>query len=733
MTDEGTHAALDKRAYPIGLPPMRRPEKEGGDSVPDYIGQRAVPKYSSNAIAQSGNIAGVGQFPSVIDDSHYEYIATRMIHGSRTLAKIANDCFDKWFTIEADSQALADEIAALNERLDVQGTFKIVFTFAQVWGYGLISLGWDEMIDEVVNLEAAPIENSIGIGYISAINKKNVEKINEDLDPTSPTYGNVESYEIRRPAGSGSEKVTINGERILHWERPNIYNTRDGESFFKAMYNAMLGFENMTYAIPEALWQNIAPLRHLELPEWMDKLTPAQQTELYDDAVAFFTDLNVKESLVTYDGYKIHTQNTNNGMDVKEPVDFLENLIGAGGVNRYLLEGYPAGKITGSEINRDEYYNDIGNIQQFTIEKKLREFYGCMQRFGILPEGDYEIVWNPTKVLSEIEQAELANIKASTLQKIASAVNLLTQAGKVVKFDEDSTFTVSDGTGGEIAGLLPAVETTGMDKRGLDKFTQREYQEARKSAVWPSSYDGPFFNGTKQSFIAAEEAWREELEKMVRATLTGTDDQADLLQRINDYAYSFAEFEEFMLSEYPDTYEASGVEAARILQVGGQASASFDPRDKAAQKWLREQANIQFNKTATEMNDKIKQGLSQILEKGLRISTQKEVNNLLRSLDNSVVEAFSKYDGNLRTMARTETQRIVSSSTLENYAQNGIEQAEIVVDPTACSQCQAYAGDIMPLEEAQGLIPIHPNCTCLWIPVLPDQTTSSPITQTLVS
>lgn len=86
-----------------------------------------------------------------------------------------------------------------------------------------------------------------------------------------------------------------------------------------------------------------------------------------------------------------------------------------------------------------------------------------------------------------------------------------------------------------------------------------------------------------------------------------------------------------------------------------------------------------------------------------------------------------------RTMARTEIVRAHSTSTLRRYQQFGIKEvagkAEFSTagDDRVCPICVGLEGEVFELKEAEGVIPVHPNCRCAWLPVVPaGQTVSVP-------
>jgi SPP1 gp7 family putative phage head morphogenesis protein len=77
------------------------------------------------------------------------------------------------------------------------------------------------------------------------------------------------------------------------------------------------------------------------------------------------------------------------------------------------------------------------------------------------------------------------------------------------------------------------------------------------------------------------------------------------------------------------------------------------------------------------------------------------------------------------TMARTEIINAHAESTLNRYADAGVDgvtaQAEFLTaqDDLVCPECQALeTGEALALDEARGVIPVHPNCRCVWLPVV---------------
>lgn len=77
-----------------------------------------------------------------------------------------------------------------------------------------------------------------------------------------------------------------------------------------------------------------------------------------------------------------------------------------------------------------------------------------------------------------------------------------------------------------------------------------------------------------------------------------------------------------------------------------------------------------------------------------------------------------------RTLARTETINAHADATLNRYEDEGVDDVagkaefDTAGDSDVCSLCRPLEGEVMSIAEARGLIPIHPNCRCAWLPVV---------------
>lgn len=75
-------------------------------------------------------------------------------------------------------------------------------------------------------------------------------------------------------------------------------------------------------------------------------------------------------------------------------------------------------------------------------------------------------------------------------------------------------------------------------------------------------------------------------------------------------------------------------------------------------------------------------------------------------------------------IARTETIRAHAESSLNRFQVYGVRAVQGQVefrtarDSRVCPICENLDTDIFTIEEARGVIPVHPRCRCVWLPVL---------------
>jgi len=77
-------------------------------------------------------------------------------------------------------------------------------------------------------------------------------------------------------------------------------------------------------------------------------------------------------------------------------------------------------------------------------------------------------------------------------------------------------------------------------------------------------------------------------------------------------------------------------------------------------------------------------------------------------------------------IARTEVIRAHAEGQLLSFERLGVDEVGVEAewmtagDDKVCELCAALEGMVIPVEDAHGLLPRHPNCRCAWVPAVRD-------------
>jgi SPP1 gp7 family putative phage head morphogenesis protein len=94
-----------------------------------------------------------------------------------------------------------------------------------------------------------------------------------------------------------------------------------------------------------------------------------------------------------------------------------------------------------------------------------------------------------------------------------------------------------------------------------------------------------------------------------------------------------------------------------------------------------------------------------------------------RSLGKRISDSMKLDRSRATTIVRTEIIRTNAEAQLNTFERFGVKgvqlEAEWITaeDDRVCPDCEDMNNKVFSIEEARGLIPLHPNCRCNWLPV----------------
>ena len=146
-----------------------------------------------------------------------------------------------------------------------------------------------------------------------------------------------------------------------------------------------------------------------------------------------------------------------------------------------------------------------------------------------------------------------------------------------------------------------------------------------------------------------------------------------------------------------------------------------------------------YTRTYTELkgtvNDMMDKQISRVLTQGIADGDNPRLlaKKLVASIDGtgmgelSLTDALGRFipaERRAEILARTEIIRAHHVATIQEYRNWGVEgvnvQAELITagDDRVCSRCSGLQGKTFTLDQIEGMIPVHPQCRCIALPVM---------------
>ena len=285
-------------------------------------------------------------------------------------------------------------------------------------------------------------------------------------------------------------------------------------------------------------------------------------------------------------------------------------------------------------------------------------------------------------------------------------------------------------------------QTGGMRRRAarMAKRLARSMEEDLRN--WLQSKQGPAIPGTiSELFANAEKSDnRKEIEEIIAAALLmGSSSQYPVavldanipsavpvasLPLFGGDAFATLPAPETWLAEFTDETFRQGLRTA-YAGAGGEATGMTE--DAFVASVMNRQGTVERVLNVRGIGAEALQGAAdRLTSRTAMLVTQAEGGGAAAA---SVGDMMAELDVVVRTM--TDITRIINTEIVRAKAEgvlSGLKNlgythvtmgVEFVTanDGAVCPHCNDYSGVVMTIEEAQGLIPLHPNCRCSWIPV----------------
>jgi SPP1 gp7 family putative phage head morphogenesis protein len=87
-------------------------------------------------------------------------------------------------------------------------------------------------------------------------------------------------------------------------------------------------------------------------------------------------------------------------------------------------------------------------------------------------------------------------------------------------------------------------------------------------------------------------------------------------------------------------------------------------------------------------------------------------------LKKKLIEDYSVKFHEADRLIRTEASHAYNSAALQSYVDAGLQEIDFLAESDCCELCEPYRKKRFPIDDVP-VIPVHPNCRCTYLPVVP--------------
>jgi uncharacterized protein len=654
------------------------------------------------------------------------------------------DMTREWRNWHADD----DQISALEDeekRLHLSVKVRRALTLARLYGGSAIVLGMnDDTSDQPLDIERVKKGD---LKFIQVVNRFKLSAQEMDRDPMSDNFGNPAMFQI---SGSQSGSQRIHPSRLIRFygneiPDPDLSFDGWGDSYWMSLRDIVTDTDLVTTVVASLIQE--AKVDIIRVPDFMSLVgTAANEANLLKRFMLANSLKSITNTLVLDGGSdgKGGEEWDRKTIDFTGLPDILDTYtaVAAGAADipaTRLLGRSPKGLNATGESDLRNYYDMLKSKQKLEMWPTLEPLDKIIQ-FNIFGKVDDNIYFEsgPLWQQTPSERATIAAQKASTTKIYVDTGLINDEAmGKAVQNQ-----LIEDGV---YPGLVEA----------LDEFGTEPNPPAAPPVLLPPGQNPPLPGQTPPKLLPAPTV---PVKAGDEAPTSRTLDPTHTTNIRNAWRTTLnvrMKKAESRIRGLVRGSEAIGLEAShyRTLlgrHLGGDFHSKYIAR---AYRQGRSDAHARIEKPTAPLSEADLKTVRSKIDSA-RSDTDRIMEDLSNSLHNSVrssasvSEAIKSVSENMKAVGRrlsavvsVHTVGSHATAALATYRENGIQyvgadvervpkaahdhnsldeellQFATAGDNLVCPECEDLEGGIYTLDEAEGVIPVHPECRCAWIPV----------------
>lgn len=345
----------------------------------------------------------------------------------------AEDMTRSWFTLKMQDVKLRDAIMSKLRDLKAREAYKEMRRYERLRGDGFISLG----VTQNTNFNLAqPLDekNLKRVDYLHAFSgmKVNDFLLNEDM--FSPSFGQVEMFEINRRSRTGEmiagmENTLVHASRLIHDQTRRLEDEYRGQSLLEPLYDIITVLDTSLWSVGQILYDYAFKIYKSDGVKDMKAEEKRELGTLMD--FMFRT-----EALAIIAADEDLRKESTNTAGIKDLLDYVwDMLAGAARMPKTVIKGQEAGRIAGAQYDVMNYYSRIVADQ----ENEMRPHLERLIRLLLLSSDELGGQIDPDKVEFDISFNPLWEVDAKTdadIRKLIAETDAIYITNGVLQVDE---------------------------------------------------------------------------------------------------------------------------------------------------------------------------------------------------------------------------------------------------------------------------------------------------------
>jgi hypothetical protein len=286
--------------------------------------------------------------------------------------------------------------------------------------YSLLLLGFDDV--KTNDQMEKPVRGSVGLAYVQCFGYGQCQVVEWEDDLKSPYFGLPRIYSLglaltvnQMTENQPANWVRVHRDRVLHICDSPLDNDVHGYPIIERIYNFLDDSEKVVGGSSELFWLNGRRGLHIDVDK-ETQFTEAHAKDLRQQVDDFMNDMT---RVLRTRGVNIKDLGSSHVNP--EPVfNVIMSMISIStGIPQRIFIGSEQGKLA-SEQDRANWAIRVNERRTLHAEPKiLRPLVSRLQRFGVVPGGEFDLQWPEAFQMSPLERGQ------TSAQQARAATNLV--------------------------------------------------------------------------------------------------------------------------------------------------------------------------------------------------------------------------------------------------------------------------------------------------------------------